>query len=44
MRQLASTPGGDQYVTVLRELFDLAVPTTDEDLGPAVDVDGGEPR
>jgi glutamyl-tRNA reductase len=31
VRQLAATPGGDQYVSVLQELFDLNVP----DLGAA---------
>jgi glutamyl-tRNA reductase len=39
VRQLATTPGGDQYAAVLRELFDLSVP---DDLGRAVDVDRTE--
>jgi glutamyl-tRNA reductase len=39
VRQLASTPGGDQYAAMLRELFDLAVPSADDDLGRAVDVE-----
>jgi glutamyl-tRNA reductase len=28
VRQLAAAPGGDQYATLLRELFDLEVPVT----------------
>ena len=39
VRQLATTAGGDQYVAVLRELFDLSVPPSDEDLTRAVDVE-----
>jgi len=42
VRQLATAPGGDQYATVLRELFDLAIPPADENLGRAVDVERGE--
>ncbi len=38
VRQLATTPGGDQYAALLRELFDLAVPGSDDDLSRAVDV------
>jgi glutamyl-tRNA reductase len=38
VRQLATTPGGDQYAALLRELFDLAVPGADDDLSRAVDV------
>jgi glutamyl-tRNA reductase len=41
MRQLATTPGGDQYAAAVRELFDLAVPPAGPPLGPAIDVDGG---
>jgi glutamyl-tRNA reductase len=41
VRQLARTPGGDQYAALLRELFDLAVPEND-DLTRAVDVERGE--
>lgn len=36
VRELASTAGGEQYVTVLRELFDLTVPSAD--LRHALDV------
>jgi glutamyl-tRNA reductase len=39
VRQLAGTPGGDQYAALLRELFDLAVPDRADDLTRAVDVD-----
>lgn len=39
VRQLAVTPGGDQYAAALRELFDLSLPPSDEDLGRAVDVE-----
>jgi glutamyl-tRNA reductase len=39
VRQLAVTPGGDQYAAALRELFDLSVPPSEEDLGRAVDVE-----
>jgi len=42
VRQLATAPGGDQYAAVLRELFDLAIPPADENLGRAVDVERGE--
>ncbi len=38
VRQLATTPGGDQYAALLRELFDLAVPSAGEDLSRAVEV------
>jgi glutamyl-tRNA reductase len=49
VRQLAGTPGGDQYAMLLRELFDLAVPAGDDDLARAVDIgdataDGGAMR
>ena len=44
VRQLATTPGGDQYAVALRELFDLRLPPSDEDLGRAVDVEPGEPE
>lgn len=37
VRQLAGTPGGDQYASMLRELFDLNVPDTSE-VGRAMDV------
>jgi len=43
MRQLATTPGGDQYAAAVRELFDLAVPPTGPPLGLAIDVDGAGP-
>jgi len=43
VRQLAATPGGDQYVSVLRELFDLAVPDVTEGLDRAVEVAPEEP-
>nr|MDT0658290.1 glutamyl-tRNA reductase [Micromonospora sp. DSM 115978] len=40
VRQLAAEPGGDQYTTLLRELFDLEVPRTGQaDRIP--DLDGG---
>jgi glutamyl-tRNA reductase len=39
VRQLAGTPGGDQYAALLRELFDLAVPDQADNLTRAVDVD-----
>jgi glutamyl-tRNA reductase len=38
VRQLATTPGGDQYVAALRELFDLSVPAADGNVGRAFDV------
>jgi glutamyl-tRNA reductase len=38
VRELATTPGGEQYVTILRELFDLAVPAVSEDVTRAVEV------
>jgi glutamyl-tRNA reductase len=42
VRQLASTPGGERYAAVLRELFDLSVPDLTAEaggsLGRAVDV------
>jgi glutamyl-tRNA reductase len=42
VRELAATPGGDQYAALLRELFDLAVPPVgDQGLGRAMDVEGG---
>jgi glutamyl-tRNA reductase len=42
VRELAATPGGDQYAALLRELFDLAVPPVPEDgVGRAMDVEGG---
>jgi glutamyl-tRNA reductase len=44
VRQLATTEGGDQYAAVLRELFDLSVPPSDQDLTRAVDVDDGADR
>jgi glutamyl-tRNA reductase len=37
VRQLAATPGGDQYVSVLRELFDLTIPDPG-DVGRATEV------
>jgi len=43
VRQLAATPGGDQYVSVLRELFDLAVPDVTDGLDRAVEVAPEEP-
>ncbi len=42
VRQLATAPGGDHYAAALRELFDLAVPSADEDLGRAVDIERAE--
>ncbi len=41
VRQLAAEPGGDQYATLLRQLFDLEVPQTAlaDDVPPL-----GEPR
>jgi glutamyl-tRNA reductase len=42
VRQLATTPGGDQYAAVLRELFDLSVPDDDDDFGRAVELERGE--
>jgi glutamyl-tRNA reductase len=42
MRQLATTPGGDHYAAAVRELFDLAVPPGEPDMGRAVDVERGE--
>ncbi len=38
VRQLAGTPGGDQYAAALRELFDLSVAPAGEDLDRAVGV------
>jgi glutamyl-tRNA reductase len=38
VRQLAGTAGGDQYAAALRELFDLSVAPTDEELDRAVNV------
>jgi glutamyl-tRNA reductase len=38
VRQLAATPGGEQYVEVLRELFDLAVPEAGERVARAVEI------
>lgn len=38
IRELATAPGGEQYVAALRELFDLAVPDADLDPGRAVEV------
>lgn len=38
VRQLATTPGGDQYAALLRELFDLAVPAADDDVSRAVSI------
>jgi glutamyl-tRNA reductase len=42
VRQLAGTPGGDQYAAALRELFDLSVVPADEELDRAVAVVWGE--
>jgi glutamyl-tRNA reductase len=39
VRQLAVTPGGDQYAAMLRDLFDLSVASSEQDLGRAVDVE-----
>lgn len=39
VRQLAVTPGGDQYAAMLRDLFDLSVAPSERDLGRAVDVE-----
>jgi glutamyl-tRNA reductase len=44
VRQLAAKPGGDQYVSVLRELFDLAVPDPVDGLDRAVEVAPDEPE
>jgi glutamyl-tRNA reductase len=44
VRQLAGTTGGDQYAALLRELFDLAVPSTDEELQRAVELESGRGR
>jgi glutamyl-tRNA reductase len=44
VRQLATTPGGDQYAALLRELFDLAVPGADDSVSRAVEVQPGLPR
>jgi glutamyl-tRNA reductase len=53
VRHLASTADGEQYVTALRELFDLAVPGTETGLDRALeavepadeaDLDGGDER
>jgi glutamyl-tRNA reductase len=43
VRQLAAEPGGDQYATLLRELFDLEVPVTSPVDG-VPDLDGGGVR
>jgi glutamyl-tRNA reductase len=45
VRQLAGTPGGDQYAAALRELFDLSVVPADDELDRAVAVawEEGEP-
>jgi len=43
VRQLAAEPGGDQYATLLRELFDLEVPqTAAADAVPGLDRAGGQ--
>jgi glutamyl-tRNA reductase len=42
VRERATTPDGDQYAAVLRELFDLDLPG--DDLSRAVEIDAGEPR
>ena len=42
VRQLAATPGGDQYAAVLRELFDLAVPDPADDLDRATEIVPGD--
>ncbi len=39
VRQLAATADGDQYVAVLRELFDLAVPGIEANLDRAIEVE-----
>jgi glutamyl-tRNA reductase len=42
VRELAATPGGDQYAALLRELFDLAVPPVPEyGVERAMDIEGG---
>src|SRR5690606_39418631 len=38
IRELATAPGGEQYVAALRELFDLAVPDPELDPARAVEV------
>ena len=40
VRELAGTPGGDQYAEALRELFDLKVPVPDADVRRAVEIGG----
>jgi glutamyl-tRNA reductase len=40
VRQLAAEPGGDQYVAVLRELFDLDVPQPHQ-AGQVTDIGAG---
>jgi glutamyl-tRNA reductase len=42
VRELAATADGDQYVAVLRELFDLAVPGIEANLDRAIEVDPRE--
>jgi glutamyl-tRNA reductase len=44
VRQLAGTPGGDQYAALLRELFDLAVPDRADNLTRAVDLESESDR
>jgi len=44
VRQLAGTAGGDRYAALLRELFDLAVPSTDDELQRAVEFETREER
>lgn len=44
VRQLAAEPGGDQYTALLRELFDLEVPTTSQvDTVPDIAPRGSQP-
>ncbi len=43
VRQLATSPGGDQYAALVRELFDLAVPGADEDVSRAMAVRSDAP-
>ena len=38
VRQLAATPTGDQYIAVLRELFDLAVPDPGDNIDRATEI------
>ena len=43
VRQLATTPGGDQYAAALRELFDLPCRTADRrPAAAAIDVERAE--